>query len=156
MRAFCLAPVWWPGQERGSPGKFLPEAAHPTLLLDWCISSRWEMTIHQDLAAPLPEWVTRFLFSRICIKWVRGVGRKRERPGGWYKKQDPRQQPATPAESPHPSHPPGGTNQTFSSRQKNKHDMNQQSKPQQALSCRCSFPQGPMVPNSSQPALEER
>lgn len=103
------------------------------------------MKTHQDLAAPQLEWVTRFPFSKICIKGVMRIGRKLERPWGWYKKQDPRQQPAlpdTPAESPHPSHPPGGTNQTFSSRQKNKLDMNRQSKPQQAPGCHCSFPQG--------------
>lgn len=103
------------------------------------------MKIHRDLAAPQLEWVTRFPFFKICIKWVTGIGRKLERPWGWYRKQDPRQQPAfpdTPAESPHPSHPPGGTNQTFSSRQKNKHDMNRQSKPQQAPGCHCSFPRG--------------
>lgn len=162
MRPFCPAPGWWPGQERGSPGKLLTEASHPALLQDWCFSNRSEMKIQRDRAASQPEWVTQFPFSKICIEWVRGVGRKLERPGGgveWYKKQDPRQQPAmpaTPAESPHPSHPPGGTNQTFSSRQKNKHDMNRQSKPQQAPGCRCSFPQGPMVPNSSQPALDGR
>lgn len=130
---------------RGSPGKVLLEASHPALLRDWCISSRWEMKIQRDLAAPQPEWVTQFPFSKICIKWVRRVGKKLERPGhgGWYKKQDPRQQPALPAipaESPHPSHPPGGTNQTFSSRQKNKHDMNRQSKPQQAPGCLLILP----------------